>query len=564
MGRAHAVHDVGPQLLPEQQVAAQDLVDVIAKRPDLVVRAGLRGPVVRAPRLADAVQPADRREHAELEPAHDELAEARGGDVPALEAADVRGPPRNAGQPDVQPGRDLAPQVVERGVDVTGPDQRAVALAARPGGPAEQDDLVLLLVAHALEEALGVQQRVDVPDLQAGAEVVAQVARLLGPQLRLAGVQPPGADSVGVVAPLGLLPYERAGPGVGRVVVAHQRLARLLGVRDRQVHADALLVRDQQAIGLHLGVVVAQRVDRGPDRHHELHAEPVQLVHHGRRVRPLLGVELPVAHVGPVEVVGHDDRERQPAPLVLPGHAEQLVLVPVAELALPEAGRPVREHGRPSGHAGVPAQHVRGLVRGGDPVVPLAGGLADPPRGRRAQLDPADPRVVPQEAVTQAGHEERDGHLGVALDELDHGALLVQPAVLVLAEAVTALAVVRLEHRLVVVHAAAGGAVPARRGAGEVLLGLDQQLGAVGGAQKAQPAARGHLGRYPAVTDPGSVGGDVHLGLSRARRRAGRRGVRRGSPTRPCRAPAGRQDPRPRCGRFRAHPATPGRCDQAG
>src|SRR6202041_1040142 len=128
------------------------------------------------------------------------------GDVAVLEAADVGGPPRDAGQADVEAGRDLAAQGVEGGIDVAGPDHGSVPLAAGPGGPAQAKDLLLALGPHPVVEPLGVQHRIDVVHLRARAEVVAEVLRLLGPQLGLARVEPPATDAVPVVALLDLAP----------------------------------------------------------------------------------------------------------------------------------------------------------------------------------------------------------------------------------------------------------------------------------------------------------------------------------------------------------------------
>src|SRR5580704_16619834 len=138
----HLLHDVRAQSFPQEQERPQHLVVLVAERPDLIARAGLLRPDHGA-RLADSVQPENRREHAELEPADDQLAERWIVDVAVLEAADIRCPPRDAGQADVEASGDLAAQVLEGRVDVTGPDKGAIALAARPGGPAQAKDFLL-------------------------------------------------------------------------------------------------------------------------------------------------------------------------------------------------------------------------------------------------------------------------------------------------------------------------------------------------------------------------------------------------------------------------------------
>ena len=520
----HLVHDVRPEPLAQEQQAADDLVLLVTEGPDLVRRPGLLGADHRAG-LADPVQPEHRAEHPELEPAHDQLAERRIAQVAVLEPADVGGPPRDAGQADVEAAGDLTAQVLEGRVDIAGPHQRAVALAAGPRRTAEAENLLLTFGPHSFVEALDVQHRVDGADLGAGAEVVAQVLRLLRDQLGLAGVQPPRLDAVAVVVLPDLRPDVGPGLRVGGVVEGHRDPAAGAPVPDPHLAIHAPLVVDQQAELRHLGVVLAGRVDRGPDRDHQLHAELVQLLDHGLGVGPLLGVELPVPLQRPVEVVDDDHRQRQPAPLVLARDAEQLILGLVAQLALPEAGRPLRQHRRAAGRLAVLAQDARGSGCGRDPVVPLPAGFGDPPGDGPAQLDTADAGVVPQQAVAPAGDQERDRHLGVALRQLDDGALLVEPAVLVLAQAVEALVVMRLEQHLEVVGAAAVGLVAPGRRAGEVRGGLGQQLDAVR-AQEVQLAGRGDLGHQPAVGDPASLGGNLDTGRAVARRRLVEKGPR--------------------------------------
>ena len=160
----HRSHDVGPQVLPQAEPTAENLVDFGAEGPHLVRCSGLLRPR-HHDWLPNPVQAAQRQEHTELEPPHQELAKGGRRDVPALEPADVSGPPRDARQADVQPGGDLPSEVLEGRADIARPDGRAVSLAACPGGPAEQYGAVLTFVGHAIVEGLRVQQRIDVADL---------------------------------------------------------------------------------------------------------------------------------------------------------------------------------------------------------------------------------------------------------------------------------------------------------------------------------------------------------------------------------------------------------------
>src|SRR5207253_316830 len=92
--------------------------------------------------------------------------------------------------------------------------------------------------------------------------------------------------------------------------------------------------------------------------------------------------------------------------------------------------------------------------------------------------------------------------------------LLVQAAVLVLAEAVQALPVAGLEGHLEPVHAPAHGLVPARRRSGEVRGGLGQEFLA-GRAQEPQLPRGGDLGGQAAVGDPRRAGPDLDGGRHR-------------------------------------------------
>ena len=147
--------------------------------------------------------------------------------------------------------------------------------------------------------------------------------------------------------------------------------------------------------------------------------------------------------------------------MVLPGHLEQLLLGAVAELGLPETGRPLGQKGGVAGHVGVTGGDL-GRGAGRDPVVDLAGAVRDPAGGAGPELNPAHGRVVPEQAVAPAGDDKGHGDLGVALDQVDHEALLVQPAVGVLAEAEKPLALVGGEALFEALVAVAPGGEIAR------------------------------------------------------------------------------------------------------
>ncbi len=133
---------------------------------------------------------------------------------------------------------------------------------------------------------------------------------------------------------------------------------------------------------------------------------------------------------------------------MLAGHGEQFLLSAVAQLALPEARRPVGQHRRVARGVGVVLHDLSRRVADGDPVIQLARRLGHPPRAVPSQLHAAYGGVVPQEAIPSTGEQEGDVDLCVALEQFDHAALLIQSAVLVLAQPVYALVIVGLETRL--------------------------------------------------------------------------------------------------------------------
>src|SRR5581483_6658498 len=99
------LHDVRAEPLAHPELLPDQVVRLVPEGPDLVRRPRLAGADER-PRLPDAVEPEQRAERGELEPAHDELAEVVGRRVAVPEAADVGRPPRDPRDPHVHAGRD--------------------------------------------------------------------------------------------------------------------------------------------------------------------------------------------------------------------------------------------------------------------------------------------------------------------------------------------------------------------------------------------------------------------------------------------------------------------------
>ena len=148
-----------------------------------------------------------------------------------------------------------------------------------------------------------------------------------------------------------------------------------------------------------------------------------------------------------MEKVADNDVNREIAALVFARHFQELFLVPVAQLALPETEAVLRHHGREAGGAGIVQADIRRLIPGGHPVVQLLGGIRMPDRAVIAEGNGADRRIVPEESVTAAGDVHGNAGLRIAVSELKVAALPVQAFFLVLAHAVDVLAVFALKGR---------------------------------------------------------------------------------------------------------------------
>ena len=97
----------------------QDRIRLLTVAPDLVIRSGslthLAGRINNLLcRLTEAVNPHDRTEGTELEPAYQKPAEILILRYASMEAADVGRPPRNSAQPHMNTGTDLLAEVLIR------------------------------------------------------------------------------------------------------------------------------------------------------------------------------------------------------------------------------------------------------------------------------------------------------------------------------------------------------------------------------------------------------------------------------------------------------------------
>ena len=145
-----------------------------------------------------------------------------------------------------------------------------------------------------------------------------------------------------------------------------------------------------------------------PYGYHHANAHIVQFAAHGARVRPKLFLEAEVTHARPVEEINDDDIDGNAAALELACHVQHLLLIPVAQLALPETETPFGHRRCMTGGVGILPLDVLWLVADSDPIIELTGGLGHPTGAVLGEFRGADCRVVPQEPIAGGGHNERD------------------------------------------------------------------------------------------------------------------------------------------------------------
>ena len=430
----HHPSGIRPHGLPEPDIFREGLRIFLAEAPDLISRSRGIEPLARLivkRRCGNPVpvQAHHRAEAAPLKPAHQQLAEGRIVRIAAGKASDVRGPPGNPRDPHIQSGADLSAKRLPVGMDVSAPDQSAVALAARPGAAQQAYHTVLSRRLQALIKGSGVGLGIDISHLSRRPLEIAVIVKIISGKLRLRLVQPEDPDALVIIILSALVPDVFPGAGIGGVeegavsVVEHG-------------HIHALVRLHQKALLLHLLIVLAAKIHLRPYGNHQLHAHFLQFLRHGLRIREKLLVEAVIAHSGPVEKVADDHVHRDASSLILPRHVQKLLLIPVAQLALPEAKAVLRHLGSGSHRPSIGLLDLVRRIPRRDPVIHLLRAFRIPFRGVGSEAHPADGRIVPQETVSQVGKHEGHAGLGIAVRQLQIAVFHIQDILLILPHAV--------------------------------------------------------------------------------------------------------------------------------
>src|ERR1019366_6806294 len=418
-GEFHLLHDVGTQTLAEEEQFTNDAVSTVAETPNFI-RASTRGIAgfrMRERTVAPAVQTEQWAENAVLKPAHDEFLKIRRVHFTAEETANVGRPPWDTAQADVQSGTDLLLQIFPRRVNVARPDGRAVTLAARKARTTERDDFRFARRFHAFVESLLLHHRIKAADFEAVAGVIADVVVVVVHHLWLNGVEPPDFDAGAKIVFAHFMPKKFPCVGMRGVKQAGDDGVVRVRVSELDEAVQTALGANEEIAALQFGKIFAVGIHRRPHGNHDLDAEQFEFAHHRGRIRPARRVELPFAHFRPVEIINHDDGHRQAAPLVFARDSEQFVLRLVAELALPETRRPLRQHWGAPGQIRVTLHDARIAVAGRDDVINQARGVGDPTCLRASQFNAAHAGIVPEQTVATTGDKKRNRDLRIAMRE---------------------------------------------------------------------------------------------------------------------------------------------------
>ena len=341
-----------------------------------------------------AVQTHNGAKQTELEPPDQQLTEFLTFRIPHQEPSDITVPPGNSAHSHGKTAGDALAQGVPVGHDIPVPHRRTVFLAAGICRPGQGNNLLLSLLPQTVIKHFYIIIRIKHGCLGAVSQVKMQMTELLRMHLRLRLVQPEIPDPLVIVVLLYPVPHKGSG------IRIHGINKGLLAVKIKG--AVLTVFCPHQHIGLaHSPVIFAFGIDGGPDGHNGLDSHFLQLLAHGRRVRPIFRVKLPLALLRPVEIVDDNGGDGNSSALVLPGHLQKLLLAFIPQLTLPEAGSPVRKPGGISGEIAVNLHYICRLIPCKHKVIDLISAFRAPQRVISGGLTPSRGGIVPEKAVAQ-------------------------------------------------------------------------------------------------------------------------------------------------------------------
>ena len=170
---------------------------------------------------------------------------------------------------------------------------------------------------------------------------------------------------------------------------------------EQHLYINTCVALHEESLLFHFFVILASPVDLRPDGNHRLDAHLMQLIDHCFRIREIFFIKTIITASWPVIIVDDKDIQRNAAFFVLACHIQYLLLIVVAQFALPEAKAVLRHHRNfTNGICKVLFNFCRGIACG-YPVVELLCGACQPFRCVRSEMNLTDRCIVPQEAVAK-------------------------------------------------------------------------------------------------------------------------------------------------------------------
>ena len=223
---------------------------------------------------------------------------------------------------------------------------------------------------------------------------------------------------------------------------------------EQHLNINTCITLHEESLLFHFFVILASPVDLRPDGNHRLDAHLMQLVDHCFRIREIFFIKTIITASWPVIIVDDKDIQRNAAFFVLACHIQYLLLIVVAQFALPEAKAVLRHHRNfTNGICKVLFNFRRGITCG-YPVVELLCGACQPFRCVRSEMNLTDRCIVPQEAVAKARYIKRNARLRIAVRQFQVASLQVHSLLLILSHTVDLLIRVGIEGYFQLISAA--------------------------------------------------------------------------------------------------------------
>ena len=371
------------------------------------------------------MQPHHRTEGSPFKPAYQKASEFFFFRIPSRKASDIGGPPGDSGNSHIQSGTQLSSESFPVRMDIPGPDKGSVTLASRPCAAHQADCLFFPCTAQPFIKCPCEKLGIQISHLCLGSHAATVIIIIINGKARLRFIQPEKAYSFFVIILSAFFPKIIPGIRIGHIGKGTVFIKKL-----GQINTFFRL--NQKSLLLHFFIIFTGTGHLRPYRYHQLHAHFLKRTHHAFRIREKFLVKTEISHSGPMKKVTHNNIQRDSPPVILSCCLKKLLLVPVPQLALPEA-QAIFGHLRHSpGDRCISTFDFIRRIPCRNPIIHLPGTLCLPLCGIRTEADTPHRRIMPQETIPQAGQYKRNAYLGISLRKLQAAVLNVQKFLLVL------------------------------------------------------------------------------------------------------------------------------------